>query len=444
MSSPGTLLPSIFRTVCPDLYAIDTYSTPPTETMDLGDLAPIQRRPNTPADDPSPDAATGPTDIRDKELWFDDGNIVLLAGDGAAGSESTAAFRLYKGILARASPVFSDLFASAQPDDAQGESFDDCPAVRLTDSPLELGHFLRVLFQPGTAYVHRPPHPLHLRAISHRPTRMYRSLRLEYNRRCYPFAELAAIARIAHKYQAETVAADALDRIEQLFLPRPTAKHWVKFVHPWDGSLAKAQVRYKLTLAPEDAVQAVNLAHLFDKPLMLPLALYMCCLLDPLQLRNGVWRKDGTLERLSDEDFVRCINAIPIMTRENCDHLRRILDHANGVQPEGCSDQEKCAKGAKEAVQAFGRYTLSLTDLFLRVDKRAGPHKHFKVDEYLSWACVACRKQHLETSARMCHEAWRNLPQWLGFTDFHEYWLRLREPVGLRYTPGSLAPLAFM
>ncbi|EIW58049.1 uncharacterized protein TRAVEDRAFT_103082, partial [Trametes versicolor FP-101664 SS1] len=213
----------------------------------------------------------------DKELWFDDGNIILLAGDGTAGSESTAAFRLYKGILARASPVFSDLFASAQPVDAEGESFDDCPAVRLTDSPLELGHFLRVLFHPGT--------------------------------RTYPFAELAAIARIAHKYQAETVAADALDRIERLFLPRPTAKHWVNFVHPWDGSLAKAQVRYKLTLAPEDAVQAVNLAHLFDKSLMLPLALYMCCLLDPLQLRNGVWRKDGTLERLSDEDFVRCINA---------------------------------------------------------------------------------------------------------------------------------------
>lgn len=411
--------------------------------MDLGDLAPIQRRPNTPANDPSPDAATGPTDIRDKDLWFDDGNIVLLTGDGTAGSESTAAFRLYKGVLARASPVFSDLFASAQPDDVEGESFDDCPAVRLTDSHLELRRFLRVLFHPGTAYVHRPPCLPHLRAISHRPTRVYRSLRLESTHQSYPFAELAAIARIAHKYQAETVAADALDRIEQFFLPR--SKHWVDFVNPWDDCLVKAQARYKLTLAPEDAVQALNLAHLFDKPLMLPLALYMCCLLDPFQLRNGVRREDGTLERLSDEDFVRCMNAIPLMTRENCDHLRRILDHDDGVQPEGCSDPDKCAKGAKEAVQAFGRHTLSLTHLFLRVDKRAGPGGTYsRVDEYLSWACAACCKQHLETSTRMCHEAWKNLPQWLGLTNYHDWLRSSREPAGLSYTRRPLTYFAFM
>ncbi|OJT03565.1 hypothetical protein TRAPUB_5741 [Trametes pubescens] len=318
--------------------------------MNLDASVPISLRPDTPANDPSPDASTGPIDIRNKELWFDDGNIVLLTGDGTAESEPTAAFRLYKGVLARASPVFGDLFASAPPDDAEGESFDDCPAVRLTDSPLELGHFLRVLFQAGTT-----------------------PLRLEFARQRYPFAKLAAIARIAHKYQADTVATDALDRIEQFFLPR--TKHWVNFVHPWDECLAKAQVRYALTLAPEDAVQAVNLAHLFDKPLMLPLALYMCCLLGPLKLRNGVQREDGALEKLSDEDFVRCMDAIPVMTREHCSHLQRILDHANGVQPEGCSNPEKCAEGAK--------------------------------------------KGHLETSTRMCHEAWRHLPQWLGLKSLH-------------------------
>lgn len=243
-------------------------------------------------------------------------------------------------------------------------------------------------------------------------------MRLEFARQRYPFAKLAAIARIAHKYQADTVATDALDRIEQFFLPR--TKHWVNFVHPWDECLAKAQVRYALTLAPEDAVQAVNLAHLFDKPLMLPLALYMCCLLGPLKLRNGVQREDGALEKLSDEDFVRCMDAIPVMTREHCSHLQRILDHANGVQPEGCSNPEKCAEGAKKGVQAVGRCPLSLTHLFLRADKRAGPHTYYsRVDDYLSWACAECRKQHLETSTRMCHEAWRHLPQWLGLKSLH-------------------------
>ena len=53
------------------------------------------------------------------------------------------AFRVYRGLLSAQSQVFSDMFATATPSAA--EVFDECPAVRLSDSPQDLAHLLRVL-----------------------------------------------------------------------------------------------------------------------------------------------------------------------------------------------------------------------------------------------------------------------------------------------------------
>ena len=72
---------------------------------------------------------------RSEEFWIPDGNIVLIAGE--------TAFRVYRGLLTLQSTVFADLFASSSP--CAEESYDDCPAIRLTDSPEDLAHLLRVL-----------------------------------------------------------------------------------------------------------------------------------------------------------------------------------------------------------------------------------------------------------------------------------------------------------
>ena len=70
-------------------------------------------------------------------MWFDDGNIVLVASD------SEIAFRIYRGLLAAQSTVFSDMFASST--SSPDETFDGCPVVYLSDSPYDLAHLLRVL-----------------------------------------------------------------------------------------------------------------------------------------------------------------------------------------------------------------------------------------------------------------------------------------------------------
>ena len=75
---------------------------------------------------------------RDEEFWLDDGNIVLVAGKRA--------FKIYRGLLAMQSPVFSDLFATGNPNVDQ--LYDGCPAIHLSDSQEDLRHLLRALI-PG-------------------------------------------------------------------------------------------------------------------------------------------------------------------------------------------------------------------------------------------------------------------------------------------------------
>ena len=71
----------------------------------------------------------------DDEFRFDDGSIVLVAGN--------TGFRVYRALLAAQSTVFADMFSSSSPD--VDEIVDKCPVVYLSDSPKDLAHFLRVL-----------------------------------------------------------------------------------------------------------------------------------------------------------------------------------------------------------------------------------------------------------------------------------------------------------
>lgn len=94
----------------------------------------------------------------DAELWFEDGNIVLVSAGGVA-------FRVYRGLLAAQSTVFADMLASSS--SREDETVDGSPTVRLSDSPEDLRHFLRVLF-PKTRrlYVNRCRCPHRIQSIS--------------------------------------------------------------------------------------------------------------------------------------------------------------------------------------------------------------------------------------------------------------------------------------
>ncbi|KAJ7612115.1 hypothetical protein FB45DRAFT_1037042 [Roridomyces roridus] len=73
------------------------------------------------------------------ELWLEDGNIVLQAGNRQ--------YCVYRGTLAACSPVFKDMFSFPQPPNS--ELVEGLPVVRLQDSSSQVTLFLRAIFQPN-------------------------------------------------------------------------------------------------------------------------------------------------------------------------------------------------------------------------------------------------------------------------------------------------------
>ena len=72
---------------------------------------------------------------RHGEFWLEDGNLILVAQD--------VAFRVYRGLLAEQSTVLAEMAATASKEFL--EIFYGCPIVRLSDSPQNLVHLLRLL-----------------------------------------------------------------------------------------------------------------------------------------------------------------------------------------------------------------------------------------------------------------------------------------------------------
>jgi hypothetical protein len=85
----------------------------------------------------SQEPATVQEPARAQDLWFDDGNLILKAED--------TLFRIYGGFLAARSSVFRDMLSFPPPKEGNA-TLDGCPIVFVYDSPADLGHFLRAVF----------------------------------------------------------------------------------------------------------------------------------------------------------------------------------------------------------------------------------------------------------------------------------------------------------
>lgn len=77
-------------------------------------------------------------DIIRSDIWFADGNIVLVARG--------IAFKVHRGQLQRHSEVFRDLFSMPQPPDQDQALIDDCEWVELYDAPTDVLHLLSALY----------------------------------------------------------------------------------------------------------------------------------------------------------------------------------------------------------------------------------------------------------------------------------------------------------
>ncbi|PIL28387.1 hypothetical protein GSI_09538 [Ganoderma sinense ZZ0214-1] len=320
---------------------------------------------------------------RDPDLWLEDGNLVIVAS-------STTAFRVYRGLLGRVSAVFKDTFEFTAPDPREMVEIDDCPVVRVPDSPVEMGHFLRAVFRPGAF-------------ISSQDT--------------LPFATVAAVIRVAHKYQAQEVLAAASDRLESFLIPGPG--HWIDSpALSWEDRWTLGQRQCGIAFEAQDAIEAVNLARLVDRPRMLPVALYLCCFVDPVRLRDGVARADGVVEKLSDEDFARCMRALPALAVECHATVSRSLNERGSVSPRLCSDCKK-SPGLNVMLHEYldnvmpGRIC-PLSDLLVRVDRRSVP-----VGTGWPWTkfCTACRACWLQVVGEECVKIRKRFDEFFALKD---------------------------
>ena len=76
---------------------------------------------------------------RSVDIWFKDGNVVLVA--------QGVAFKVFGGILAQSSPVFADMFEFPQPA-ATAETMEGCSIVHMPDSAEDLRYLLVAITDP--------------------------------------------------------------------------------------------------------------------------------------------------------------------------------------------------------------------------------------------------------------------------------------------------------
>ncbi|KZT66662.1 hypothetical protein DAEQUDRAFT_767876 [Daedalea quercina L-15889] len=251
-------------------------------------------------------AATDPE--RDEKIWLDDGNTVIIA-------EKTA-FRVHRSVLSLHSEVFRDLFTV--PPSASEETLEGCPVVRVSDTADDMRHVLWDLYSGRTTLVG--------------------------SGRQADFDVVAALLRLAHKYQITNVREDALFKIKALYAFE-TLAHGKLESHPL------------LSYKPEDAFQVVQLAHLTGAVSLLPVVLCLSCtcgvfdhpttVIDCLSVYK-IPDDHSYIKCLTQEDVFRCLAARPGLLQAT---MEVFSDTFGGAIDDDCSNEDSCRHTVYRAMQ---------------------------------------------------------------------------------------------
>ncbi|KAF7969601.1 hypothetical protein HWV62_26837 [Athelia sp. TMB] len=218
-------------------------------------------------------SATAP--ITHSDIWFEDGNVVLQA-------ERTQ-FRVYRGMLARNSSVFRDMFSIPQPAPSE-ESADGCAVVCLPDAAQDVEIVLRALTEPGFVI---PGDRSYLTA-----------------RGSMPIERVAALLRLGQKYDFEALRTEALHRI---FYEVPTT------LEDFDSHAKCSQIYTEVdgTLWPN----LLKLARDHNLQSALPLALYRCSGGIDIDSEDSSYPFGESGYLISVEDQILCLSCFSRLMR---------------------------------------------------------------------------------------------------------------------------------
>ncbi|KAI0753648.1 hypothetical protein C8Q74DRAFT_1360943 [Fomes fomentarius] len=305
---------------------------------------------------------------RDNELWYEDGNLAIIA--------HSTELRIYQGQLATLSDVFNNMFKVPQPPPRTTEVCGSVyPVVHVTDISEDWRHLLRLLMPVANAnVVQRPGHII-------LPT----------------YQQISAYIRLSHKYEIDFVLEQSLEYLQCYF----------------HDDFDKWYVRTPLAPLPGmkivHAIDIVNIARLTGRHFPPPF-----CSAARLgqRLVEGYRRGDGSYGQLTPEDLGRCIAAQKLLA---CETAKAVLAAFTPYTSKDC-------KHAQQRPQKF-RCLLGLQRLLhnFREDATlvANIYPFYRWKYYRAFASGS-------SEVEMCDVCWAQLEQRF-VNEQRKIWARLPE-----------------
>ncbi|KAI0705967.1 hypothetical protein C8T65DRAFT_233514 [Cerioporus squamosus] len=154
---------------------------------------------------------------------------------------------------------------------------------------------------------------------------------------------ISAYARLGHKYQIDHLLDQSLHYLKQ---------HFTANFDRWYNRPVHKGGYVPPHFKPIHVIGVVNIARLAGCDTILPIALALCCSLNPEVLLRGFRRPDGSVEQLDHEDLIRCLVATPVlMQKTTCAVLRALRPTAKGSSGETvvtmCNSGARCQAGLR-------------------------------------------------------------------------------------------------
>lgn len=328
------------------------------------------------------------------DIWFSDGNIVLIA--------DSAAFKVHHGQLERHSEVFRDLFSVPQPVDQN--LIDGCPSVELHDRPTDLYHLLIALYD-GIYFQ------------KHTAT---------------DFAAISAVLRLSTKYFIEHLRERCIARL---------AIDWPTSLPDWDRREldgTDSEGRYNPREIFPHPILMLKLAHELSLDTFLPSAFYDLSRYGPSKILAGTrgpppifyteGEPEGQIARLSDDHLCTAF-----LGREAAQlYMHTFLESALRDRPStSCANMGKLS--AVHCVESF--YFIHLNVLRsvggIACGRDADPlHTLLQAAEMLERTdfsdgvktcglrmCSVCKTEFMDAVKKARLDVWQLIPEWFGLRE---------------------------
>lgn len=291
------------------------------------DYIPVSKKRRLAESDPEkPQSGSSGTKRPHTDFWFDDGNVILQAEDRL--------FKIHRGVLARRSEVFRDMFTLAQPsydeNSPDKDLLDGCPVIPLSDHVGDLVHILSPLYDSGKKYFDKNQ-PLSFWAIS-------------------------AMLRLGTKYQFDDIREEAISRL-RIYFPSSLADFRNELTTP-RGPVASDYPKvfwHSNTISDfncNHSLIVVTLARTFELNDLIPSAMFVCSALAFEVMVFGVEDAYGNTVKLSSDDLLLCLRGRELLVGRNLTNVKFLFEGDLSMK---CENNDACIESHRLMLTAYGK-----------------------------------------------------------------------------------------